>query len=174
MSAPRMSDIDMLLNDAHKRWGDTEEFTACNAPAEKSKKTPRVDVLVRTSSPSEAAAQLRDRFRLSELERKVSDLIVTVSELKIATARPSRAAERYADPALADILAVTHELFPGKVGVELTCDPAEPEVDIVVFNVDGRGEFDALFDKEIEWGHRVAVLEPRHSGQLRLNVVPIK
>lgn len=82
--------------------------------------------------------------------------------------------EKKSDPAIADVIAITQEMFRQKPTLEVTCDPSEPTEDIVILNVRCAGTIDDLIEKEIEWGDRVAALEPRHSGQLRLNVVLCK
>lgn len=151
----------------------SEEAVACDAEISKTTKSAPIEIRVRTTSPRQAVAQLCEAFRLSELERKVSELMREVAELKEPKSHRPVAAGG-SDPAIADVLIATHELFPGKVRVELTYDPADPDVDIVVFNVEGSGEFDDLIEKEIEWGNRITALASRHSGQLRLNVVTAK
>jgi hypothetical protein len=132
-------------------------------------------VTTRTTSPAEAVAQLRDRFRLSQLERKYSELArelsamkASLSELKASPQQPTK----QADPAIADVLAITREMFPGKVEIELEHDRADPDDVMVVLNVRSEGDVESVIDQQIEWHRRVDALEPRHSGQLRLNVSP--
>jgi hypothetical protein len=143
--------------------------------------------VMKTSTPAAAAQQVELEWRQLELEERVSTLeslystlYARVSALNCdgknseSTLIASNFAVRTSDPAISDVLAVTQELFPGKIGIELSSDPVEPDVDIVIVCVDGIGSFDTLIDREIEWGNRIAALKPRYSGQLRLNVVPQK
>ena len=116
---------------------------------------------------------MRDRFRLADLERKVTELIATVAELKASRTQPQCTTTTNSDPAIADVLAITSEMFPGKVEIELERDPSDPDDIMVVLNVASAGDVEAVIDREIEWHRRVDALEPRCSGQLRINVSSI-
>jgi hypothetical protein len=178
-----MNRLRLLSHRSKREWSDIGVFEDCDNPidekTEKTEKTAAAAVQKRTSSPVEAVAQLRETWRIAELERKLSDLIQLVSsisgELKVikcAALQTVAAPRDDSDPAIADVLSITHELFPGKVSLELTCDPSDTSVQIVIFNVRGTGAFENLIKKEIEWGNRVSQLPSRSSGILRLNVVP--
>lgn len=182
MLTRRASDSDMLLANIHKTWRSSDDVTWCDATSEKgvapekTEKLPPATITTRTTSPAEAVAQLRDRFRLSELEHKYSDLALELSVVKaslseLKTSRPQPT--KLADPAIADVLAITSEMFPGKVDIELEHDPSDPDDIMVVLNVASAGDVEAVIDREIEWHRRVDALEPRCSGQLRIIVSPI-
>lgn len=165
----RMTDSGILLSDVHVRWQQGDDAVWCPPPIEqKTEKLRPPAITGRTFPPMELADKIRDRFRITELERKVTELMAAMAELKAPRAQPTKTA----DPAIADVLAITSEMFPGKVEIELEHDLADPDEVMVVLNVSSDDDVESVIDKQIEWHRRVDALESRHSGQLRLNVSP--
>lgn len=75
------------------------------------------------------------------------------------------------EPKLADVLSITHELFPGRVGIELMFDPEEPEEHFVVVTVSVASDATDVIKRQLDWHHRVAETSPGDSGPLRLSIV---
>ena len=111
--------------------------------------------------------------RIEELERRVSDLVQELDDLKSQFS--CRADEkRTADPRLLDVVQLTNELFPGVVSLEITCDPSEPDEKVVVLRVESRDSVKQIIQQRNTWHRRIAEIPAGFSGQFSLSVVPLE
>lgn len=70
------------------------------------------------------------------------------------------------------IIAITNELFPGNVGVELMEDPSSPGFPFVAFTVYSDGDPKSCTAKQLQWHSRVAALSEGAIEWPRLLVLP--
>jgi hypothetical protein len=76
------------------------------------------------------------------------------------------------DAKLADVFAITEEIFGSKPIVDKMVDPEDPhESPFLVFRVEVRGQHEELIQRHIEWGRR---LDSINAGlQYRLSIIPV-
>jgi len=168
-----MSRMARHLHDTKLEWKD---FVVCDGTiAEKTEKTAALHINKRTSSPSEAVEQLREMWRISELERKVSVLTQDIEDLK-SQAKNNRdaIANRMSDPRLLDVIQITKNLFTGNISLDVICDPTEPDDPVVVFQVSSAECVKQIVQLRREWHRRVAETPMASSGRFSLSVVPVE
>lgn len=74
---------------------------------------------------------------------------------------------------LADIIAVTQELFPGEVEVETGCYETDPPEGFVILTAKGHStDFAELTKRSLEWHRRVEELQPDYLGRIKLSLNP--
>ena len=133
---------------------------------------------MRSLSPSQVAAQSRERRRLTELESRVATMTQEVAKLKqqhaSLTPQPVGDNDPDTDPVIRDVILVTETIFNGPIVVETEFDPCDPATSWVVFNVGCEGSIESLRAKEMEWNQKISTLKPGNSEQLRLVVLPIE
>ena len=104
---------------------------------------------------------------------------ITLAELRSEMARPEGKNHFFVvafndDPRLTGLFAITEEIFPaGEPVTEVMWDPEDPMHPFLVMTVKARGETRSLLRLSREWHERVNELWPRHSGLLRLAVIPV-
>lgn len=72
---------------------------------------------------------------------------------------------------LDDILALTEEIFPGEVRIDVEADPEWPQDRYVVFTVKADGDARELVQRQCEWHRRVLAVAPDSLNLLRLSIV---
>lgn len=107
--------------------------------------------------------------RVAALERETRLLREDIGKLQSAT---GQTADHAPSQSLPEIVRITEEMFPGPVFVEMECDPEDPDVTFLVFNVSYSGDLKVAIDKEIEWHRLVSRFQPRDAQLLRLCIVP--
>ena len=73
---------------------------------------------------------------------------------------------------IAEVRAITQELFPGKCEFTSEFDPEYPDDRYVVVNVEASGELKEIVDRECRWHERIRQRWPNLWDTLRLLVVP--
>lgn len=122
-------------------------------------------------SPLEAKDRIEHNLRIAALEREVRELKERVQKLETekAAARPN-ATDRF-DPGIAEVVAITSELF-GTAQVDIDRDPEEPDSVFVVFSVKSKGDISELVEKRITWHEKIRNTQHLYSGMLRLSIAP--
>ena len=77
------------------------------------------------------------------------------------------------DPNIAEVVAITQDLFDCAPVFEVMRDPEAPEHRFVVVTVEHQGEPEESLEKRLEWHRRVRSVSPGHFGNLRLLIVPL-
>jgi hypothetical protein len=111
--------------------------------------------------------ELQNQIR--ECQREIVELRLLVEHLLSKESQPSYTGR---DPRLADVVAVTQELFPGEPTIDLSRDPEDPDNPFVVITVKARADSAELLNRRFKWHDRIRDLTPGHSGSLRLTIIP--
>lgn len=130
----------------------------------------------RPLTPIEAAEQIRERYRISRLEREVEQLRNEVVELRNAVCKRHEEQSNGTsptDPCLLDLVRVTEEIFPGSILIETERDPSDDDSSMVMISVNATSlEIDEIINRQLKWHELVRSMPSGYSGQLRLNVMP--
>jgi len=73
---------------------------------------------------------------------------------------------------IAQIVAVSRQLFPGEVSYEHSPDPEGGTHDYVIFDVIAWGEYADYRDRILQWHDEVEKIVPNNAGAFRLIVHP--
>ena len=76
------------------------------------------------------------------------------------------------DPNIADVVAVTQEIFDCTPALEVMRDSEDPDYSFVVLTVDCQGEPSELLEKRLAWHSRIRSIPAGDFGNLRLSIIP--
>ena len=116
-----------------------------------------------------------DIARIAELEREVESLKSAVDNLMSGNAPTAKGVVRASNSspqALAQVVQLTEQLFPGRALVEVLSDPESPSEIFIVLNVEADGEATQLIGRQCEWHERVAALAGSEASIYRLSIDP--
>lgn len=120
--------------------------------------------------PEVAGELAEQRSRVAALEVEVAELHMKIDRLSSTKQIVQTVGD--SDPNLADVLALTREMFAGEPIVEVLHDPENPQVPLVTVTVSWSGEPRELIQKRLAWHQRVAQICPGRTLSIRLSVIP--
>lgn len=119
-------------------------------------------------------------WQIRELKQSVRGLEVgfqkldwRVARLECATHRPAGDAGKHAaSEKLGAVVAMTKELFPGPVSVDLVSDPEFPQTSTIAFAVTASGDASEIVQRRREWHRQVRSIASNDFNNLRLCISP--
>ncbi len=109
---------------------------------------------------------------IGELERTVH-LLQNQMAVLLAERRAGCLAVPYSDdPRLAEVVAITEEMFGNRPLISLINDPEHPDVSFLVLTVRSQGDVKQIVDKRLEWHEKIDRIPPGNSGSFRLTILP--
>jgi hypothetical protein len=74
---------------------------------------------------------------------------------------------------IADVVAMTQEMFDCAPVFEVMRDPEDPDCSFVVLTVEFRGDPSELLTKRLDWHSRIKALSRGDNANLRLSIIPL-
>jgi len=127
----------------------------------------------------EELRQLRDEIRdlrqsVDAMKAEIAALVQSPIQATTVTPEFVRGPEpALAEQTLMDIVAVTAELFPGEMGLEVEREPFSTDPPFLVVRVSSTGSSSEIVEKETRWHQRIWHIPGGRELNLRLFIIPL-